>query len=303
MTEPIVFRQSEITGFRNCRRNWALNYRAGYTRKRYRPSTAGAGTLFHRGAEVYYKGGSLSEALTAVRELWTADLPKIEDGYEDAYQKQLDLALIMVKGYIEWVQETGIDVGLTITGAEVTLSVQWPGMEDIILTGKLDLDAVDELGALVMIDFKSRASVEPTPGDLMDAQRRTYALLKYLLTGQLYAALSHRYVKRVKRTGTAKPPFFAEHQVHITREELVRHAEVLNAQLHEMVPLARGLALGTIALDDPRLYPNVTNDCSWKCPFLDVCPMMDDGGDWEWALNAFFDKADPSKLGDGEETD
>jgi len=35
---------------------------------------------------------------------------------------------------------------------------------------------------------------------------------------------------------------------------------------------------------DIPIYPNATKDCSWECPFKDVCLMMDCGDDWESAL-------------------
>lgn len=299
---PLVFRQSDFRSFKDCRRTWAAGMRlggAGLERKRVRPGTAGVGTLFHKGAEVYYLGG---DGVAAIRQLHAADRLKVDEGYLDTYDKQLDLALAMFKGYVAWVAETGADVGMTVVGAESTLCVEWPGFPGVYVTGKLDLDLLDEFGNPKMIDFKTRASVEPQPDDNMDEQRLTYAVLKMLETGQLYAGLLHRYIKRVKRTGTAKPPFYAEHEVHVTLEQLRRHFTLLSTQLTEMVPLARGIQDGTITLDDPRLYPHVTKDCSWKCPFLDVCPMVDDGGDWQWALDAFFQPRSTDTMDSTEET-
>lgn len=45
----------------------------------------------------------------------------------------------------------------------------------------------------------------------------------------------------------------------------------------------QNVLLEAVDMLNPNLpiYPNPTRDCSWKCPFLQACINMDDGGDWE----------------------
>ncbi len=40
-------------------------------------------------------------------------------------------------------------------------------------------------------------------------------------------------------------------------------------------------------------YPNPTRDCSWKCPFYNVCPMMDDGSDYVRMLQNEYEQVNP----------
>jgi hypothetical protein len=43
------------------------------------------------------------------------------------------------------------------------------------------------------------------------------------------------------------------------------------------------------------VYPRPSRDCSWKCPFLAVCPIMDDSKPetWNALLEAHYVKTDP----------
>ena len=44
-------------------------------------------------------------------------------------------------------------------------------------------------------------------------------------------------------------------------------------------------------MTDPGLplYPNPTRDCSWDCDFRSVCIAMDEGSDWEYMLEEFYE--------------
>jgi hypothetical protein len=41
------------------------------------------------------------------------------------------------------------------------------------------------------------------------------------------------------------------------------------------------------------LYRNITRDCSWDCPFKDVCKAELDGSNVTYLLNIGFDKEEP----------
>lgn len=36
-----------------------------------------------------------------------------------------------------------------------------------------------------------------------------------------------------------------------------------------------------------RIYPNPTRDCTWDCPFKDMCLAMEEGADWKFYLDEF----------------
>ena len=65
----------------------------------------------------------------------------------------------------------------------------------------------------------------------------------------------------------------------------------LQGVLHDMVTTRNGLLAG----GDPMVlaYPNPTRDCTWQCPFIQVCPMFDDGSDVDAALTDLYVEYDP----------
>lgn len=292
----LSFRQSEFTAFKSCRRNWALNYRLNLERKRQRPGTAGTGTLVHKGLEAYYLG---QEWQSAVSGLWYESSGVYEGEDLASYGKQLDLARIILTGYVDWVAETGADAGWTIKSVERQLSVPFGNVAGahVTVTGKADLEIEDEYGLPKLIDHKTRDSMAGDPLDGMDQQRLTYAVLRMLEDKTMYAGAIHNILRRVKRSATAKPPFYGRKEIHFTVDQLRRHYTHMRVLLEEMVPLALDIrATGGGQVDAPELYPNPHRDCSWRCPFLDVCPMMDDGGAWQWVLDEAFVERPPETM-------
>lgn len=288
----LSFRQSEL--FEQCLRKWALSYRKQLVRRRERPSKAQIGTLVHKGLETYYLGGDWAAAIEA---LWAEGALTIEDKPEwvKEYAKQLTLALVMVRGYVAWVAETGSDVGWEITAIERRITAPFGayevpdvGLVNVTITGQADLEVVDEWGMPRLVDHKTRDSVKVQPQDTMDSQRLTYAVLRMMEDGTLYRGAIHNILRRVLRSAQANPPFYQRNEVHFTVEQLRKHYQHMQARVHLMVPLAAGIEAGTIDLDDARLYPSPTKDCDWRCEFIDVCPMFDDGSDFEWSLNELF---------------
>lgn len=304
----LTFRQSEL--FDPCRRHWALSYRRRLEPVRQRPSKAGIGTLVHKGLEHLYDTTLAMGPDAAMTALWEEGALTIQDRPEwvKEYGKQLVLARRMLQGYEQWLEETGADAGLTVTGVERTVAASWGsyevpgiGVVNVTVTGKADLEVIDEWGMPRLIDHKTRDQIEsrPTP---FDPQRLTYGLLRYLEDGTLYAGGMHNVLRRVLRSGSAKPPFYGRtDEVHFSLPLLRKHHRHISARLQEMVPLAAMLEAGAIELDDPRLFPTI-NDCSWKCDFIEVCPLFDDGSDWEWALNEAFKPAGILEINDNEES-
>ncbi len=288
----LTFRQSDFTAFMNCRRSWAMGSVLKLHKKREAPSVSAVGTLFHLGAQAWYSGGSKELALATVRAHIATDREHV---LSPAWLKEFDsngvLAVRMVEGYIDWVLEEGKDVGWTVAGVERTISVEWPGRPGITVTGTADLEIVDHWDLIKLVDFKTRDSVDPGFADSIDFQRKAYAVLRLLEDGVMYAGAIHRYAKRSKRTSRATPPFFGEHELHFTVEGLRRHFKIMDTMLGEMVPLAQQAAdLGVAGLTAPALYPNPGKDCSWRCPFTEVCDTVDSGG-FEYMLSEWYESA------------
>src|ERR1700747_3345247 len=100
--------QSEMTTFMRCPRKWTLAYLQGL-----RPVTESTklslGTLVHSALKEHYRGGD------GLRVFPEVDL---EDPNPEA-----ELGQIMVEGYLEWLAETGADVGHEIIVCESELEV------------------------------------------------------------------------------------------------------------------------------------------------------------------------------------
>lgn len=308
MSKPIIkIRQSELAGWVSCRRQNVLQYAEGWNwpeRDKFTrpPSKADIGTLVHSGLEVYYRDGVQPHIYIGAEGQRLA--AEREDGLIKPWSDAYNLAFLMTKGYVEWVEETGIDAGLVITGVEREMEVYWGEVNgyDVFITGHIDLEALDALGRPILIDHKSVATLTDTNGP-MDFQRATYAMLRRMEDGTKYAALFHNQLRRVKRTATAKPPFYARPEITLNDDQMRKQWQTVNVIVHEIVGARKRLDAGEIKVNDPSLYPRPSRDCSWRCPYFNACPMMDDGADWEWYLSSTMERTGAHVPGNNEEAE
>jgi hypothetical protein len=99
-------------------------------------------------------------------------------------------------------------------------------------------------------------------------------------------------LRRVKRTSRSQPPYYQ-------RDPFRYNIEQLQAELFKVQKIAGDIVAARQALDERKdaplwvinnlqrseLYPTpILTDCSWRCPFVTLCPMMDDGSDWPGVL-------------------
>ena len=129
----------------------------------------------------------------------------------------------------------------------------------------------------------------------MSEQLMTYTLLELLMNpdtimdGGIYNLL-----KKVKRTAAAKPPFYDRIDVRFGKKTLDSFWIRTVGTLMDMRRVREALDAGV----DHRLvaYPKPMMDwhCS-KCPFFQVCPMLDDGSSAEQYLEDHFEQANPNE--------
>jgi hypothetical protein len=221
----------------------------------------------------------------------------VSDPFPDTedFDKEAELGRIMLEGYLQWIEDEGIDANLEVLGVEETLV--YPMLDGKVeLVGKIDLRVRNRItGMRSTLDFKSAASL----GDFdktghMQTQLKTYQLLDMLtspedkrIEGGIY-----RIMKKVKRTAKANPPFFAEFPVRHNRTTIENYWKQVNGILREILAVRRGL---TEKGGDHQVlaYPSPTRDCSWKCDFYTICPMFDDGSAVESAIADMYVEVDP----------
>lgn len=282
-------RQSEIRTWKDCRRRWNYSYRLGLDKEEENAKTSDVGTLYHAGLQAHYSG---LDALAPIEAAKAEHINRTPEGqlpkdWANAYE----LASIMVEGYLEWVAETGCDADYRTLNVERRIEVEFAEIlgDTVVITGQLDHEVVHEpTGLHYLRDHKSVASLDQAGRQLqVDDQLLTYALLKLMEDGTHIAGAEHNAARRVKRSATAKPPFYERIPVTFNETQLRNHFRHMHGTLTEMVRAYQTLEA------NPDLHhdiapPSPSMDCTWKCPFLDVCVMSDDGGRIDEALASLY---------------
>ena len=319
-TEPLApeaIRQvtnSEMRTYKECKRKWWLQYVRRLQQNYTGPGPLSLGNMVHHVLEQFYGFRDPSAAEDyATSGAWRTDLEKhcqerafeLAEAGADSYivemQNESALASIMLEGYFEWLQESGIDGVMTITGAEEQLEVFIGNIEgiDVYLRCKLDAPAVlNSTGETLFIDHKTVQNLADLPKMAhLDEQMLTYGLAQRLQqkdNPNARRAIGGMFnmLRKVKRTARANPPFYGRYAVYHNDEEYRAFYLRVWGQVRDMLRLERELFGGA----DPRVvaYPNPTRDCTWKCPFFHCCQMFDDGSDVESVLAENFHVGDPN---------
>lgn len=310
---------SELQTWMDCRRRWYLTYyREMGPKKRAVTGALAFGSRIHLALEKMYTDDMDpvdvydDEHLHAIHALLVHEQETgfVDTAMRDKLQKERELAHAMLEGYVSWLAETGADEGLRLAGAEIVVEVL-SGIPGVRLRGKLDQRIYREVdGARLFKDFKTAANLTDGPQMLpIDEQMKFYMLLERLdsvaktggepsepTMGGLYVML-----KKVKRTARATPPFYAQVEVRHNQLEMESMWLRTHRRLQEILEARR-------QLDDDGdhrywVYPRPSRDCSWKCDFMALCPMMDDSKPetWNAMLNDLYEPTDPYARYDEEE--
>jgi PD-(D/E)XK nuclease superfamily len=303
---PLLISNSEIQTWKACHRRWYLAYYRELGLRRDLQSAVGArqlGTRVHVALSALYVTGE--SPLQALQEVYAEDRAQIDSEDVLALEKlakEYDLAHAMVEGYLQWIEETGADEGMTFVSSEEVIEVP-SGVPGVRLRGKLDQRWKRNVdGARLFVDHKTVADFESHVRTLpLNEQMPFYHLLEYLdalaktgdeplerTDGALYNML-----RKVKRTARATPPFYHRVEVRHNKEEL-RSAWIRSmAVIEEIVITRQKLDSGA----DHRYvaYRKASNDflgCK-GCDFLQVCSLFDDGSNAEGLLREYYVHLDP----------
>lgn len=303
MSDQIVVSNSSIQTFKQCRRKfWLEHYRK---LRRKTEETTGAlalGSRVHKALEIYYGelGTGVDPEELDITAIW-AQLCEDDrelllfDGLDTTtFDNEAELGRIMLEGYIQWIEEEGIDSDLEILSQEETLEADFMGGR-VKVVGKIDQRVQRRAdGSRFIRDFKTSANFADIYKTVqMNEQFILYMVLEMLkkdekdrVAGAIVTAL-----KKNKRTSAAKPPFYDQIEVEHNIFELRNFFMRLQGELQQIVQFWDALDEG--ADHQVVAYPTPTRDCSWKCPFVAVCPMFDDGSDVERALEDQFEARSP----------
>jgi len=282
---------SEVQCFKRCRRKWWLTYHRKLRKVEER--TTGAlmlGTRVHEALAALYSP-TPQDPIEVIRNEYNKAREGVDPetfDFEDL-NKEAALALAMIEGYVQWVEETGIDDDLEVISVEEELSAPFDGVP-VTIIGKLDTRVRRKSdGRLLSMDHKTCASFDSLTRTLeLNEQPLMYQLLERLtqpsdqhVTGGMYNML-----RKVKRTGNAKPPFYLREMIHHNDTELRNFWLRLLGTLQTMVEVENRLNDG----EDHHLvaYPTPTSTCAWDCDFRAVCPLFDDGSHAEGLIESAY---------------
>lgn len=287
---------SEIQTFKDCRRKWWLTYYRRLKPKQQKfVGPLALGSRVHEALDQYYTNGTPlldvhSKLIEADRELIMLDGrdPSELDG-------EADLGRIMLEGYLQWVEDEGIDNELEMISTEEILNMPMFNGE-VQLTGKLDMRVRRKADGVRMFrDFKTvGGSFDQFYSTAhLNEQILTYMLLENHANGEGERSEGGLFtlLKKVKRTANAKPPFYDQFEVRHNIFSLRSFWQRIHATVTDLMRVKTALDEGTA--HQAVAYPTPSRDCTWKCPFFSLCPMFDDGSAVEDALDNMFDKGDP----------
>lgn len=308
-----LFSNSEGQTAKRCKRKWYLAWYLGLRFKRDRPIGPRAiGDRIHRALADWYRPVGLArvDPRQALEQLITSDLEQVTEAWRGDerlpsilidMRKDADLERAMVEGYVQWLEETGEDSGLVILESEVYRDAEVP-----LLTGRngVPIYIIAKLDARVrrvsdqvhlFIDHKTVGGfAQKTLTLSMDEQMLWYDIIERLngvaqherTDGALFNML-----RRVKRTASAKPPFYQRYEVRHNRHEIESFYHRLWGLLQDILRMEQRLDNGESHLI--VAYPTPTSDCSWDCDFFALCPRLDDGSRARDMIGSYFVQGDP----------
>ena len=287
------FSNSELVEFRDCRRKWYLHYylRLAAPDKSHGPLALG--TNVHVALATYYSPkGSQGLALGVLSSIYQEALEQADEISAIKIEQDKKLARIMVEGYFQWLEETGADANLQILEPEAEIEYETKvGSTPVLLIGKRDVIGVNtDTGIATLVDHKTCQSFNDPALDLNE-QSRMYLLLQRLNGSTVVQNCIWNLLRKVQRTARAEPPFYKREEIYVGEQELRYFFERVHGIVRDILSVREALDRG----ESHRsiCYPRPSRDCSWKCQYRTVCPMIDGDPHFEDFLRDTYQETDP----------
>ena len=296
MTEPIHISNSEVQTNKDCRRKWWLSYyRRLQPKSKQMTGALALGSRIHEALDMYYSKDI--PLLEAHSQLIDIDKKILVESYRDTYdlESEAELGRIMLEGYLQWVEENGIDAELEMISTEEIISM--PLLDNsVVLQGKIDMRVRRKADGVRMFrDFKTVGGSFTDFSSMahMNEQILTYMMLETAQNkeGERSEGGIFTMLKKVKRSANARPPFYEQLEVRHNVFALRSFWQRIHGTLSDMLNTRKALDEG----GDHRFvaYPRPSRDCKWKCQFFTICPMFDDGSAAEAAIEDAFEVSNP----------
>ena len=322
------YTNSELTVYRDCVRKWYLTHYRTVARKHERINeNTETGNGVHYAVAEHYNSAGEADIVALCVEYFALQRAKQEalleeEGISDGaalivaenierLNKAEDFAKIICEGYVEWLAEEGADSYLQFISAEQEVAVPFPaqglpkdGTEVPHLLAKLDARFLDErTGARVFMDHKTVQNfTDREKWAHLDPQFYTYSLIDYLLLleesgggdvdeAQWTDGGIINMLRRVKRTARSTPPFYKRMEVRHSMLELRNYFIRVAGEITRIQQTELSLDAGV----DHHMVcpPSPSRDCDWKCQYMQLCAMMDDGSDTEGYIETALVLRDP----------
>jgi len=296
MTEPLHISNSEVQTYKDCRRKWWLSYyRRLQPKSKQMTGALALGSRIHEALDMYYSKNI--PLLDAHAQLVDNDKKILVEAYRDTYdlESEAELGRIMLEGYLQWVEENGIDAELEMISTEEIISM--PLLDNsVVLQGKIDMRVRRKADGVRMFrDFKTVGGSFTDFSSMahMNEQILTYMMLETAQNkeGERSEGGIFTLLKKVKRSANARPPFYEQLEVRHNVFALRSFWQRIHGTLSDMLNTRKALDEG----GDHRFvaYPRPSRDCKWKCQFFTICPMFDDGSAAEAAIEDAFEVSNP----------
>lgn len=297
--EPLRLTNSGMKEFMEDKRKWMLNSLFGFKKRDDTPvGPLALGSRVHSALEhLYTEGDGLlteySRLAEVDRELFMASPDGFWTEKVEAFNSEVELGRIMLEGYQEWAEEEGLDADITVEEVEKTVSTL---IKDgrVLLMSKQDLTIVDHMDdTRVIRDFKTAQNMaEYDKLSSIDSQLPYYQYVESLadptarLDGGQFVVL-----RKVKRSARSKPPYYQVWRTRANAHALESMALKVDGLADEMLSTRDRILAGE---DHRRVAPsNPTRDTSWKNPYYNLYPMMDDGSDYIRMLGDLYEQVNP----------
>lgn len=289
---------SEIGTFLDCRRKYYFQYYLHLQKKTNgegKVNNLTFGTKIHEALGAWYVSGGQEDPNKIIKQLFIDERPMVV-GYGDSdllkkFDEQEKMGVMLIGHYMDQVLKNGLDYGFTYISSEEEMEMEI--LPDVNFIGKIDaLMERDVDGSKFLLEHKSYASsnaAQHIKVAHIEPQHLGYMLLYRANHDDYLSGTILNIIRKLKTLNRSKDP--------IIIREIIRHNQVeMDNYFRRLQEIAREIKLFIERVDSEGVkaaYPTPTTDCSWKCDFFSVCPLVDDGSDWEGMLKANFESYDP----------